>query len=685
MKFFKPSPTHDHLTHPKYRPDIDGLRAIAVLAVIFYHFHVFPGLIKGGFIGVDIFFIISGYLISTIIFDNLERGSFSFIDFYSRRINRIFPALLLVLVTCLAFGWFALLGDEYKQLGKHVAAGAGFVSNFVFWNESGYFDNSAETKPLLHLWTLGIEEQFYIVWPLLLWTAWKGKFNLLTLTLVIATISFALNIKGLRSDAVATFYSPQTRFWELLIGSILAYFTLYKPNAWTTKTQKLNTYLNAIIYTKSAQANENTLRNVQSFLGVALISAGLLIINKGSHFPGTWALLPTLGAVLIISAGSQAWLNRVLLSNRVLVWFGLISFPLYLWHWPLLSFARIVESETPSKNIRIAAIIISIVLAWLTYKFIEKPVRFSKFGNVKTLILAVLMIVVGCVGHYTYKHDGLGFRIKDDEQISLIYNEFVGALWKYTKNNICQSKYPLAGSEKYGWWFCMASSQEKPTLLLLGNSYANDFYPGITFNENLKHHSVLSIGTCGAEWVEKSSLNSKETTSPCSGYRSVDQLELINNIIVIEKSIRYVIVGGLSPNPNAEYIEKLKMRIDFLETNGIKVILFTPRIRINYDIKGCYGRPFREVKQTCEISVDTYNDMLKNFKILVDAIKTTNPNVLIFDQNIIFCNAETCQFKLPVMPAFRDEYAHLSEFASKLLMEKLVDWARINTPEILSP
>jgi peptidoglycan/LPS O-acetylase OafA/YrhL len=160
---------HNHLTHPKYRADIDGLRAIAVLSVVL--FHAFPTLqlsifssltIAGGFIGVDIFFVISGFLISTIIFDNLARGSFSFLEFYSRRIKRIFPALLLVLITCFAFGWFALLADEYKQLGKHIAAGAGFVSNFVLWNESGYFDNSAETKPLLHLWTLGIEEQFYI-------------------------------------------------------------------------------------------------------------------------------------------------------------------------------------------------------------------------------------------------------------------------------------------------------------------------------------------------------------------------------------------------------------------------------------------------------------------------------------------------------------------------------------------
>ncbi len=160
-------------------------------------FHAFPGLIRGGFIGVDIFFVISGYLISTIIFENLDRGSFSFREFYVRRIKRIFPALIVVLLACFAFGWFALLADEFNQLGKHIAAGAGFVSNIVLWGEAGYFDNSAETKPLLHLWSLGIEEQFYIVWPLLLWFAWKRKFNLLTIAVLIAIISLALNIKGM--------------------------------------------------------------------------------------------------------------------------------------------------------------------------------------------------------------------------------------------------------------------------------------------------------------------------------------------------------------------------------------------------------------------------------------------------------------------------------------------------------
>jgi peptidoglycan/LPS O-acetylase OafA/YrhL len=376
----------EHLTHPKYRADIDGLRAIAVLSVVLFHAIRF----KGGFIGVDIFFVISGYLISTIIFGNLNRNSFSFVEFYSRRIKRIFPALLFVLLASYTFGWFVLLSDEYKQLGKHIAGGAGFVSNFILWSESGYFDNSAMTKPLLHLWSLGIEEQFYILWPLLLWVTWKQRINFLAVTISLAVISFLLNISYVKTDAVATFYSPQTRFWELMIGSILAYLTLNNQNILTNIKQK---YFNAL-----------------SFFGVTLIIVGLFFITEENAFPGWWALFPTLGAVLIISAGAKAWFNRVILSNRVLVWFGLISYPLYLWHWSLLSFAHILEYQRPSFEIRIVAVLISIVLAWLTYQLIEKPIRFGKQDKVKTVALLVLMIVTGLLGYHCYKVDGLMFR-----------------------------------------------------------------------------------------------------------------------------------------------------------------------------------------------------------------------------------------------------------------------------------
>lgn len=398
MTSTRPAPPQSSpLTHPKYRPDIDGLRAVAVLSVVV--FHAFPDWLQGGFIGVDIFFVISGYLISTILFENLERGTFSFQEFYVRRIKRIFPALLLVLVACLVFGWFALYPDEYQQLGTHLAAGAGFLANFIFWGESGYFDNAADTKPLLHLWSLGIEEQFYIVWPLLLWLAWKRKINLLVMTLLVACLSFALNIVQVRGDAVAAFYSPITRFWELLAGSILAYSTRLRCNEAASAPPKLATASVAMVPCW-------VLRNVQSFFGLALMGVGLLVINKGRSFPGWWALLPTVAAVLVIAAGPQAWPNRAILSSRVLVRIGLISFPLYLWHWPLLSFVRIVADGKPAPQAIVAAVLTSVLLAGLTYQWLEKPIRTGRLQWFSTRAMLLSMIVVGFAGFFTKQQDG---------------------------------------------------------------------------------------------------------------------------------------------------------------------------------------------------------------------------------------------------------------------------------------
>lgn len=396
------------LTHPKYRADIDGLRAVAVLSVVGYH--AAPTWAISGFIGVDIFFVISGFLISTIIFENLQRGSFSFIEFYSRRIRRIFPALLVVLAACFAFGWFTLFDDEYKQLGKHIAGGAGFISNFILWNESGYFDNAANTKPLLHLWSLGIEEQFYIIWPLLLWAALKETINWLAIIAVIVAVSFAFNLYSAHSDAIADFYSPQTRFWELLVGSTLAYAGLFKQTALTIFEQKTAGSLGRIVPAQAQISNAILLRNLVSVFGVLSIATGVVLITNDKHYPGAWALLPTLGTAMLIAAGTQAWINRKVLASRILVWFGLISYPLYLWHWPLLTFTRIFENETPKGVIRLEVVIISIVLSWLTYRLVERPLRFGKSNKIKTFILLILMIVIGSVGYATYQLNGIRTR-----------------------------------------------------------------------------------------------------------------------------------------------------------------------------------------------------------------------------------------------------------------------------------
>jgi len=214
--------------HSKYRPDIDGLRAVAVLLVVAHH--AFPHWLTGGFVGVDVFFVISGFLISTIVFENLERGTFSFGEFYYRRVRRIIPSLIVVMAAVLILGWLLLAPGDYKRLGLHVVGGAGFLSNFLLWHEGGYFDVVSSRKPLLHLWTLGVEEQFYLLWPLLLFIGWRLRANLLVVTLLVAGASFAFNIALRRIDPVGLYYSPLTRFWELLSGAALSRLMLQKPS-----------------------------------------------------------------------------------------------------------------------------------------------------------------------------------------------------------------------------------------------------------------------------------------------------------------------------------------------------------------------------------------------------------------------------------------------------------------------
>lgn len=274
----------NHLVHPKYRPDIDGLRAIAILSVV--GFHAFG--VIGGFAGVDIFFVISGFLISTIIFESVENKSFSFIEFYVRRIRRIFPALSLVLIAVLIGGYFLLVDEEYMELGKHAAAGAGFMSNLVLWSESGYFKTEAELKPLLHLWSLGIEEQFYIFWPLIVWASWSSRFRLLAITALVLIASFLYNIHQVDIDSVGTFYSPLTRFWELLIGSILAALNFQRVNLNTAPSRY---------------------EHLISVSGGLLIVISLFLLDKTRPFPGWWAVLPTIGAAMIIFCSPKAIFN----------------------------------------------------------------------------------------------------------------------------------------------------------------------------------------------------------------------------------------------------------------------------------------------------------------------------------------------------------------------------------------
>jgi peptidoglycan/LPS O-acetylase OafA/YrhL len=469
----------EHTVHPVYRPDIDGLRAVAILSVVI--FHAFPFRLPGGFVGVDVFFVISGFLISTIIFRSLQRGDFSFAEFYARRIKRIFPALIVVLMACYAFGWFALLPDEFKQLGKHMAAGAGFAQNFILWHEVGYFDTAAELKPLLHLWSLAIEEQFYLIFPVLIVAVWRIGLNVLTVVLLLALISFALNISEVTSNPTKIFFMPQTRVWELLAGSVLAYLQFFKRAKFYAWMQRWKPHPMLFSYPTQPNRCVELLNNALSVVGLVLLLVAVFFITKSKPFPGWWALLPVSGAFLLILSGPDAWVNRIILASKLMVFVGLISYPLFLWHRPILTFAQIVESEMPSREIRTGAVALSFILAWVTYRLIEKPIRFGSRSHGITFTLIATLLVVGYVGFEAFDRGGLAFRQLAKTKQNIQKNFSWDGLWK---NSSCFEKYKVEP--------CVQSG-DRPDIIVIGDSHANHLYPGLA---SLEGHTILNIGTC---------------------------------------------------------------------------------------------------------------------------------------------------------------------------------------------
>jgi peptidoglycan/LPS O-acetylase OafA/YrhL len=462
-----------HVDRP-YRPDIDGLRALAVVVVLF--FHAFPARLPGGFVGVDVFFVISGYLISGIILDARAAGRFTFAGFYARRIRRIFPALAVVLAAVLAGGWFLLYADDYARVGYHAAAGAGFVSNIAFWSEASYFDVAAELKPLLHLWSLGVEEQFYLVWPVILVVATRWRRGPLAATLAIGTVSFLLSIWTVRIDRTPAFYAPWNRFWELLAGATLACI-------------EADAYLVALQRRLTAQA---WLANACSVIGLVSIGVGILLIDSTRVFPGLWVLLPVGGTALLILAGPQAVINHSILSMAPMVWVGLISYPLYLWHWPLLSFAHIRLGDIPPTPLRLTLLAVSVVLAWITYRVVERPIRFGGRIRLAVPALGLAMAAAGAAGVAVYVQEGVLDRAvnRNDAARLVDYYERVrrkglAEAYRY------QCDFMAAdGSRKESLDPICTTEGRARTVFLWGDSYAQALSLGI--RENLPADTALA-------------------------------------------------------------------------------------------------------------------------------------------------------------------------------------------------
>jgi peptidoglycan/LPS O-acetylase OafA/YrhL len=454
--------------HLGYRPDIDGLRAIAVLPVV--GFHAFPGRIPGGYVGVDVFFVISGFLITGIILDGLAQNRFSFREFYFRRIRRIFPALMLVLAFCLIAGLLILFPPEFLQLGAHVAAGAGFVANFMLWSEAGYFDAPSDLKPLLHLWSLGIEEQFYICWPLMLWLLWKPRWHVKALAALTAA-SFLINIATVRSHPSAAFFLPFGRIWELSLGALLA--CVQHPHDTPAA--------GALLGKTTARASD-----ALSIVGLLMIVVAVFAFSKQTVYPGWRALVPTVGAVLLIACGPSALVNRHLLSRRLVVFIGLISYPLYLWHWPLFTFVRIAEENRASEAVLRASIIaaaaLSFALAALTWRLVETPIR-SRPARRSVFALGTSAVVIFACA--------IGFHV---------YGRFHRAIFEQAENylqtldvNYRQGSCFLKPEQTADLFpsVCPDASKDAADVMLWGDSHAAHLMPGI--KKELKDSSVRFV------------------------------------------------------------------------------------------------------------------------------------------------------------------------------------------------
>jgi peptidoglycan/LPS O-acetylase OafA/YrhL len=625
--------------HFKYRADIDGLRAIAVLLVLI--FHAFPNQFQGGFLGVDIFFVISGFLISSIILGGLNNATFTFKNFFIKRVNRIFPPLILVLVFTNLIGWFGLTGDEYKELGRHTASGAFFIANITYWLKAGYFDTASELKPLLHLWSLAVEEQFYFIWPIILYFIHRWKKSLIFTTLSLIITSFAVCLYLSFNDPNAAFYLPYSRFWEILLGALLAFLVSKRQGEITPK-----------------------FANMKSLFGLSLIIFSSFLVSKKDIFPGYWALFPTIGTCLIISAGQNSWINKYILSNKNLVWVGLISYPLYLWHWPFFSLSRVITAEPLSLYVKFFLLILTFIFSWLTYKFYELPIRKMKSPH-KPLFFLLCIIIIGIFGAITKGSKGFPSRGADP------INNYHRLSSGFEGNDLmsCTSKNISFKTSSY------CTKNANATVLITGDSHAPQLYYGLKRLDQLKNGKVdvLAAITC----------------NPVMNFYNDDNCnKLLDNILKRVESkdnkLKYVIIAsyyrvyeGLIEKNKVKYLTGYTSLFNELLKNKVKPIFYIDNYAFTKDPMNCVKsdlilrRRFANIPSLC--SGPKSNDILghSDYDKFVTKLKALNPSVTFFDSRQTLCPNGKCKMFEGKKLLYSD-INHVSIFGSELIANDLI-------------
>ena len=653
-----------------YRPDIDGLRALAVLSVLVYH--VNPTGLPGGFLGVDVFFVISGYLISLMLFEEMERGRLDFPDFYSRRIRRLLPALIVVLACTLLFGALALFADEYERLGQHCLYAILFLLNFHLMSEAGYFDVASEAKPLLHLWSLSVEEQFYLLWPVSLLAIFKMRLRPGWALGVLGAASFAFFWHMHQIGPDKLYFHSFSRFWELLLGAGLAYWHRQKGK-----------------YGSPFFIEEQGLRHVVSVLGVVALLWGLIAMNSAQSHTALATIVPVLGTVGLIASGQLAIANRML-SARPLVIVGLMSYPLYLWHWPILSYLRITESGAPAVWMLWCGAGFSFVLAALTYRFVEKPLQHFRDSTKALWVLSSALVGLLAVSVIITSTGGLPARP------SVAYVKGVAV---QMKRGMEQSPNCLARfAERMAPVYCLQSGRTDQMIAVIGDSHAHVLFDGVAKLADDLHFGTLLLANSGCPplagtvtgWtsIEKTKCAANIATI----LNEIDSAPNIKAVLIATRGPKYLTGEGFGsidvPYPkivlevgdvNLPSREVFKLglvnSINRLSKSGKVVVYLLENPELGISSKDCLGRPVSwGSKSSCAVNYSVYKKRMAEYRSVVGEVREMyEPGTFrVVDTEPLFCDQSSCSGMRDGNLLYADDN-HLSSWGASYVAPLIVN------------
>lgn len=617
----------------KYRPEIDGLRGIAVASVLL--FHAGFSLFNGGYIGVDIFFVISGYLISTIILTELDAETFSFRNFYDRRVRRIYPALILVVVCCFPVAWFVMLPSQLEDFSKSAVATMLFASNIFFRQNSGYFAAAEEEKPLLHTWSLSIEEQFYIVFPVFIFAFLRfGRKKLAVSVFTVACFSLLLSQWAYFNRPIDNFYYLLTRAWELLSGTICAFYTLrygIRPNKFL------------------------------SYFGFALLLVPIFVFSSTTPTPGVIGLVPTLGVALVITSISKRDLVYRFLCNRYLMSLGLVSYSLYLWHQPVLAFLRVIYIGDPPNHMIILALCLSLVLAYVTWRFVELPFRDRsaiKVSSEKVILIGGLMsFFVVLLGSYFAHNKGfpgrfemrLGGDVGHDEFHQFVDVSFVD----------CE---PSSVAQVAMVWNdflrCKQSMIGEPEIVLLGDSHAEHLFAGLA--TALPDVNVAFYPPFAHPYIDD--IENREVFNALANRDEPALVLLTMHFLERVSNVR-------------EFEENFGQTIDFLQSHNHQVVLVGDVPRFAVPAEAClFTNSPEKVAEYCSIPFSEYYDQKNIYHpSLIRLSQLYNLNYIEIDG--IFCGMRRCSMVSGSNLLYRDTN-HLNLIGTRMVGQHLANKIR---------